>query len=164
MARNSARCLGGAAKGKSEEEPARNRPKTPISQNGGYLALPRPRGRVILAPRAGKAYPTRPPGHKYGFGVLLTPGCEGGEKSTSRVIPSEDFMILRLTTVHENPGSAGIMPAVAGHRALDEVAGRMPALPFSWQRGIDAQRGAGRSRHLITERHPFRLIRCTIHA
>jgi hypothetical protein len=54
------------------------------------------------------------------------------------VILSEDFMILRLTTVHENPGSAGILPAVAGHRALDDVAGRMPALPFSWQRTISA--------------------------
>jgi hypothetical protein len=49
------------------------------------------------------------------------------------VIPSRDFMILRLTTAHENAGSAGILPAVAGHRALDDVAGRMPALPFSWQ-------------------------------
>jgi hypothetical protein len=44
---------------------------------------------------------------------------------------SADFMILRLTTVHENPRSAGILPAAAGHRALDDVAGRMPALPFS---------------------------------
>jgi hypothetical protein len=42
-------------------------------------------------------------------------------------------MILRLTTVHENPGSAGILPAVARHSALDDVACRMPALPFSWQ-------------------------------
>jgi hypothetical protein len=58
--------------------------------------------------------------------------------SPSLVILSEDFMILRLTTVHENPGSAGILPAVAGHSALDEVAGRMPALPFSWQRRIPA--------------------------
>jgi hypothetical protein len=44
-------------------------------------------------------------------------------------------MILRPTTVHENPGSAGILPAVAGHRAQDDVAGRMPALPFSWKAG-----------------------------
>jgi hypothetical protein len=58
------------------------------------------------------------------------------KKSTNCVIPSEDFMILWLTTVHENAGSAGILPAVAGHRAVDDVAGRMPALPFSWQRGI----------------------------
>jgi hypothetical protein len=42
-------------------------------------------------------------------------------------------MIFRLTTLHENAGSAGILPAVAGHRALDDVASRMPALPFSWQ-------------------------------
>jgi hypothetical protein len=56
------------------------------------------------------------------------------------VILSADFMILRLTTVHENAGSAGILPALAGHRALDDVAGRMPALPFPWQRGIVAVR------------------------
>jgi hypothetical protein len=37
-------------------------------------------------------------------------------------------MILRLTTLHENAWSAGILPAVAGHRALDDLAGRMPAL------------------------------------
>jgi hypothetical protein len=47
-------------------------------------------------------------------------------------------MILRLTTAHENAGSAGILPAVARHRALDDVAGRMPALPFPWQRRIPA--------------------------
>jgi hypothetical protein len=52
------------------------------------------------------------------------------------VIPSQDFMILRLTTVHENAGSAGILPAVGGRRVLDDVAGRMPALPFPWRRGI----------------------------
>jgi hypothetical protein len=45
-------------------------------------------------------------------------------------------MILRLTTVHENPRSAGILPAAAGHRALDDVGGRMPVLPFSWERRI----------------------------
>jgi hypothetical protein len=50
------------------------------------------------------------------------------------VIPGEDCMILRLATVHESAGSAGILPAVAGHRAVDDVAGRMPALPFPWQR------------------------------
>jgi hypothetical protein len=58
---------------------------------------------------------------------------QAAEKPFQAVIPSADFMILRLTTVHENPRSAGILPAAAGHRALDDVAGRMPALPFSWQ-------------------------------
>jgi hypothetical protein len=42
-------------------------------------------------------------------------------------------MMPRLNTVHENAGSAGILPAVAGHCAVVGVAGRMPALPFSWQ-------------------------------
>jgi len=42
-------------------------------------------------------------------------------------------MIPRLATAHEKAGSAGILPAVARHRALDDVAGRMPALPFPWQ-------------------------------
>jgi hypothetical protein len=46
------------------------------------------------------------------------------------VTASGDFMTLRLTTAREK-GSAGILPAVAGHRALDDEAGRMPALPFS---------------------------------
>jgi hypothetical protein len=55
-------------------------------------------------------------------------------------------MILRLTTVHENAGSAGILPAVAGHRALDDAAGRMPALPFPWQRGPGERPTARRGR------------------
>jgi len=59
-----------------------------------------------------------------------------GEISPHPVIPSADFVILRLTTAQENAGSAGILPAVAGHLAPDDVAGRMPALPFPWQRGI----------------------------
>jgi len=105
MARNSARCLGGSAKGKSEKGAARNPPKTPISQNGGYLALPRSRGRVILAARAGKAYPTRPPRRKHGFGVLLTPGCEGVEKSTGRVIPSEARNLALPQVAWQNKGA-----------------------------------------------------------
>ena len=53
----------------------------------------------------------------------------------SRLAQSKDSMIVRLTMVRENAGSAGILPAVAGYGALDDVAGRMPALPFSWQAG-----------------------------
>jgi hypothetical protein len=45
---------------------------------------------------------------------------------------SEDFIIPWLTAAPENAGSAGILPAAPGHRALDNVAGRMPALLFSW--------------------------------
>jgi hypothetical protein len=61
---------------------------------------------------------------------------EGLNNISCAVTPSGVFIILQLTTVHENAGRAGILPAVARHRALDEVAGRMPALPFPWQRGI----------------------------
>jgi len=50
------------------------------------------------------------------------------EKPLNAVILSEDFMILRLTTAHENV-SAGILPAASSSARCPATAGRMPALP-----------------------------------
>jgi hypothetical protein len=70
-------------------------------------------------------------------------------------------MIFRLTTVHENAGSAGILPAVAGHRALDDVAGKMPALPFSSQRRVCAVDFVGKIRRCFAA---LSMTVCALHS
>jgi hypothetical protein len=65
-------------------------------------------------------------------------------------------MILRLTTVHENTprvGARASCPPYPRRRALEGVAGRMPALRFSW-RGISAVHSA--KTHVI----PAKLVLC----